>query len=64
VTRHRTVDTDRTARERLIDDLIRERWAPLLPPPKPRPRRADVALMPKRHPGARPTGTGWPEVTR
>jgi hypothetical protein len=24
----------------------------------------DVALMPKRHPGARSTGTGWPEVTR
>jgi transcriptional regulator with XRE-family HTH domain len=23
----------------------------------------DVALMPKRHPGVRPTGTGWPEVT-
>jgi transcriptional regulator with XRE-family HTH domain len=20
----------------------------------------DVALMPRRHPGARPTGTGWP----
>lgn len=20
----------------------------------------DVALLPKRHPGARPTGTGWP----
>lgn len=21
----------------------------------------DVALIPARHPGARPTGTGWPE---
>lgn len=21
----------------------------------------DVALVPARHPGARPTGTGWPE---
>jgi transcriptional regulator with XRE-family HTH domain len=24
----------------------------------------DLALMPKRHPGARSTGTGWPEETR
>jgi hypothetical protein len=64
VTRHRVADADRTDRERLLDDLIRERFAPLLPPPKPRTRRAAVALMPKRHPGARSTGTGWPEETR
>lgn len=24
------------------------------------PEHGDLALIPKRHPGARPTGTGWP----
>lgn len=54
-------DDDRSARERLLDELTRERWAPLLPPPKPRTRRTDAAAG--RYPGVRPTGTGWPEVT-
>jgi hypothetical protein len=55
--------TELDPHDELMRELTRERYAPLLPPPKrlqPHARQADLALIPKRHPGARPTGTGWP----
>lgn len=55
-----------TAREQFLEELTRERYAPVLPRatrPQPRARQTveDEPAKPKRHRrGARPTGTGWP----
>jgi len=45
-----------THRQRLIAELLRERWAPLMPKPPTRQPPARQVEQPTR----RPTGTGWP----
>lgn len=52
-------DDDRTARERLLDELTQERWAPKLPAMQAQPR-AGHAPDPAPEPRKRRTGTGWP----
>lgn len=53
--------TEPTARDRLVDELLLERWAPLMPKsagrrtPKARQSTPSPELSPKRE-----TGTGWP----
>ncbi len=47
------------SRKRLLQELMLERFAPVMPPDPPEPARKPRTAEPER----RPTGTGWPGDT-
>ena len=56
------IDRDTAAYRRFMRELMRERYAPLMPPPtKPQPVARQTAIPEPPAPEQHPTGTGWPE---